>query len=52
MAAARILLVNLLLSSVVVGAAALILQADALWPFVLPLAPLFSTGRSSGGAGS
>ena len=43
MAAARILLVNLLLSSVVVGAAALILQADALWPFVLPLAlaPLF-----------
>jgi len=42
-AAARILLVNLLLSSVVVGAAALILQADALWPFVLPLAlaPLF-----------
>jgi len=40
---ARILLVNLLLSSLVVAAAALILEADALLPYVLPLAlaPLF-----------
>ncbi|MBF8261721.1 MAG: hypothetical protein HW376_1250 [candidate division NC10 bacterium] len=37
MTAARILLVNLLLGSLVVGAAALILEADALWPFELPL---------------
>jgi len=36
--AARILLVNLILISLVVGAAALILEADALWPFELPLA--------------
>ena len=43
MTAVRILLVNLLLSSAVVSAAALILETDALWPFELPpaLTPLF-----------
>ena len=43
MTAARILLVNLILSSLAVAAAALILEADALWPYLLPLAltPLF-----------